>query len=139
MAGKLTPEEEKRSELLLGQIAKKLKAYVKLRDNKTTRKYLEHSDALEIMLSTGNFALEDIDLAVSHESSYLERFAAISRAYNEVNSLVNAYNATFPETRLNGKIQGALQDMRNTYTTGLAEIFRRLETRTEQLLREIKK
>jgi hypothetical protein len=138
MARKLTQEEE-RSELLLGQIARKLKAYVRLRDNKTTRKYLEHSDALEIMLSTGNFTSGNIDSAVSHESSYLERFAAISRAYNEINALVNAYNATFPETRLHGRIQEALQDMRNTYTTGLGEIFRRLETRTEQLLREMKK
>ena len=139
MPNKLTPEEQRRSELLLSQIARKLKAYVKLRDDKNTRRYLEQSDALEIMLSTGEFTSRDINLAVESESLYLERFAAISRAYNEVNCLVNAYNRVFPETRLHGKIQGALQNMRNTYTTGLAEILGKLETRTEQLLKEKKR
>ena len=135
----LTPEEESRAEALRQHIIKKLSGYITLRDNAETKRLSKYIDSVSNMLITGKYEIDDIEDAVSRESLFLERFASIDRAYNEVNATVLAYNATFPKTPLPISIKNALQEMRHTHSIGLDTIIRILEDRTEQLLREIKK
>lgn len=139
MARILKPEEQMRAELFRIQIARKSEAYVILMNNADTRKYRDYMDKVDTMLLTGRYNLDNIAKAVANESLFLERFASIDRAYNEINALVHAYNAVFPELPPSGPVQEALQQMRNTHTLGLGTIIRILEDRTEELLREIKK
>lgn len=135
----LTPQEQQRANSFREQIIRKVQAYVILRDNADTKRYEGYADTVEKMLLTGNYDKEKTVEAVSNESLFLERFAAIDRAYNEVNALTHAYTQVFPESPLPKCLENALQDMRTTHKLGLSTILSILEDRTEQLLTEIKK
>lgn len=139
MARRLTPEEKKIEEALAAQISRKVAAYITLRDNADKKKYSSYIDVVDKMLLTGNYDPNNITQAVSNESLFLERFASIDRAYNEVNASIQSYRVAFPDNPLPESLEGALQEMRNTHTLGLSAIIRILEDRTEQLLREIKR
>lgn len=139
MAKILTSEEQGRAELFRMQIARKSEAYVILMNNADTKRYAQYMDTVEKMIMTGKYSAESIADAVAKESLYLERFASIDRAYNEINALVHAYNNVFPELPLKGPVQDALEQMKNTHRLGLSAIINILENRTVELLEEIKK
>ena len=135
----LTPDEYKRAQLYREEIAREAVAYFRLLNNKETKRHAEHVGEVDNMIMTGNYTVDHIPEAVANESLYLERFASLDRAYNNVEALVHGYNFVFPELPLAGPVGDTLQQMKNTHTLGLIAILNILEDRTEQLLREIKK